>query len=220
MTDNEESISNRGESNPEKASGGADARRRRGRRGGRGRRKPAARETVGTESSKTAHPSQSADSAPTGTGGEESKPLLEKVRRLTERVTQSKSGTSGSAIQQALDEVMAIIEALRQAVEQMEEVLELVEIAERQKTADEREIESLRRALRQVQDRSPERPRDSHSYRERKEQRGASQRRPARPHPSSTPVARPEPPESQPEVDSGDIEPPDGSADENPDNAT
>jgi len=33
----------------------------------------------------------------------------------------------------------------------MEEVRELVELAERQKSADEREIESLRRALRKVQ---------------------------------------------------------------------
>ena len=40
----------------------------------------------------------------------------------------------------------------------MEEVLELVELAERQKLADEQEIESLRRALRQLQ-----RPRGRHA---------------------------------------------------------
>jgi len=43
----------------------------------------------------------------------------------------------------------------------MEEVLELVELAERQKSADEREIESLRRALRKIQqprNRQQERP--------------------------------------------------------------
>jgi hypothetical protein len=45
---------------------------------------------------------------------------------------------------------MQTIDALKQAVEQMEEVLELVELAERQKLADEQEIESLRRALRQL----------------------------------------------------------------------
>ncbi len=33
----------------------------------------------------------------------------------------------------------------------MEEVLELVELAERQKSGDEREIDSLRRALRRIQ---------------------------------------------------------------------
>lgn len=45
---------------------------------------------------------------------------------------------------------MQVIEALKKAVEQMEDVLELVELAERQKLADEREIDALRRALRQV----------------------------------------------------------------------
>ena len=42
----------------------------------------------------------------------------------------------------------------------MEEVLEILEVAERQKDADEREIESLRRALRQVQ-----RPREREPHR-------------------------------------------------------
>lgn len=41
--------------------------------------------------------------------------------------------------------------SLEQVLEQMEEVRELVELAERQKTADEGEIESLRRALRRIQ---------------------------------------------------------------------
>ena len=57
----------------------------------------------------------------------------------------------GSAISQAVNEVTQVIESLRQALNQMEDVLELVEHAERQKLADEREIESLRRALRQLQ---------------------------------------------------------------------
>jgi len=46
---------------------------------------------------------------------------------------------------------MEIIASLKQALERMEEVLELVEHAERQKLADEHEIESLRRLLRQLQ---------------------------------------------------------------------
>ncbi|MGO9479304.1 MAG: hypothetical protein ACLP7I_15340 [Limisphaerales bacterium] len=46
---------------------------------------------------------------------------------------------------------MAIVEALKQALGQMEDVLELVEHAERQKLADEHEIDSLRRLLRQLQ---------------------------------------------------------------------
>ncbi|MGO8837735.1 MAG: hypothetical protein ACLQQ0_09965 [Limisphaerales bacterium] len=58
---------------------------------------------------------------------------------------------ASSAINQAVDEVMAIVEALKQALGQMEDVLELVEHAERQKLADEHEIDSLRRLLRQLQ---------------------------------------------------------------------
>lgn len=46
---------------------------------------------------------------------------------------------------------MQIVESLKQALRQMEEVLELVEHAERQKLADEHEIDSLRRLLRQLQ---------------------------------------------------------------------
>jgi hypothetical protein len=50
-----------------------------------------------------------------------------------------------------VNEVMQIVESLKQALNQMEDVLELVEHAERQKLGDEHEIESLRRALRQLQ---------------------------------------------------------------------
>ena len=58
--------------------------------------------------------------------------------------------TPASAISQAIEEVTQIVESLKQTLDQMEEVLELVELAERQKLADEREIESLRRALRKI----------------------------------------------------------------------
>jgi predicted RNase H-like nuclease (RuvC/YqgF family) len=57
----------------------------------------------------------------------------------------------GSAISEAVEEVRQIVESLEQALEQMEQVLRLAEEAERQKTGDEREIESLRRALRKIQ---------------------------------------------------------------------
>ena len=56
-----------------------------------------------------------------------------------------------TAISQAVNEVTAIVESLKQALEQMEDVLELVEHAERQKLSDEREIESLRRLLGRLQ---------------------------------------------------------------------
>lgn len=57
----------------------------------------------------------------------------------------------GSAIGQTVEEVRQIVESLEQSLEQMEEVLRLVELAEHQKNADEREIESLRRALHKLQ---------------------------------------------------------------------
>ena len=72
-----------------------------------------------------------------------------------------KIATASSAISQAIEEVTQIVESLKQTLEQMEEVLELVELAERQKSADEREIESLRHALRKIQQprsRQQERP--------------------------------------------------------------
>ena len=54
------------------------------------------------------------------------------------------------AVQEAIEEVNHIIEMLRTTLNDMEEVLETVELAERQKIADEQEIETLRRGLRQL----------------------------------------------------------------------
>jgi len=68
----------------------------------------------------------------------------------------------GSAIGQTVGEVRQIVESLEQALEEMVEVLRLVELAEQQKFADEREIESLRRALHKLQP----------PHRERREQGG------------------------------------------------
>ena len=117
------------------------------------------------------------------------RPLVERVQRLTERVARVEPEHRVSAIHQAIDEVMAVVDVLKRAVDQMEEVLELVEVAERQKLADEREIENLRRALRQFSDRSPDRPRDQ--QRDQREQRGGREQRDQR-----APRA-PRPPESR-----------------------
>ena len=53
------------------------------------------------------------------------------------------------AVQQAIEEVNQIIETLRGTLDDMDAVLETLELAERQKNADEQEIETLRRGLRQ-----------------------------------------------------------------------
>jgi hypothetical protein len=63
------------------------------------------------------------------------------------------TAAAASALSQAVDEVHAIVESLEHALEQMEEVMRLVETAERQKIGDEHEIESLRRALRHLESR-------------------------------------------------------------------
>jgi flagellar biosynthesis/type III secretory pathway chaperone len=65
--------------------------------------------------------------------------------------------TRAPAISQAIEQISEIVESLKRILDQMEEVLELTELAERQKNLDEREIDSLRRALRQLQ-----RPRGAH----------------------------------------------------------
>ena len=57
----------------------------------------------------------------------------------------------GSAISQCIEQVNSVVEELKQALDQMEEVLETLELAERQQIDDEREIDSLQRALRRLQ---------------------------------------------------------------------
>ncbi len=56
-----------------------------------------------------------------------------------------------SAISQAVAHATEIAESLKHTIDQLDEILELVELAERQKLADEREIDELRRALRRIQ---------------------------------------------------------------------
>ena len=63
---------------------------------------------------------------------------------------------SSAAVADAIAEVNHIIASLNQVLDEMEEVLETLELAEVQKTADEREIEALRHALRQLERRGPE----------------------------------------------------------------
>jgi hypothetical protein len=55
---------------------------------------------------------------------------------------------SAEAVKQAIDDVMQILASLRESSDKMDEVLEILEEAERQQTADEREIDALRQQLR------------------------------------------------------------------------
>ncbi len=62
--------------------------------------------------------------------------------------SQERERPSPATIQNAIDDVNQIIGTLRDTLIDMEEVLETLELLERQNNADERELESLRRALR------------------------------------------------------------------------
>jgi hypothetical protein len=83
-----------------------------------------------------------------------------------------------SAIHQAVAHATEIAEGLRELVDRIDEILELVEVAERQKLADERELDNLRRALRRIQP-----PRQSHGH----EPNRSHSRPDARPRPDFAP---------------------------------
>lgn len=68
---------------------------------------------------------------------------------------------SPAAVTEAIEEVNRMMTSLRQVLDTLEEILETLELAEVQKTADEREIQSLRNALRHLDRRPPEPRRDS-----------------------------------------------------------
>ena len=57
------------------------------------------------------------------------------------------------ALSDAIEQVNRVIDELKHALDDMEEVLETLELAERQKIDDEREIQNLQRALRQLHQR-------------------------------------------------------------------
>jgi hypothetical protein len=137
--------------------------RRRGRRGGRGRRRDPlpARETAAAKAADEITPvkikSAQETAAETAAG---TVVAPEPPRPKTPPPVFKRADVS--AINQAVEEARHIVESLEGTLEQMEEVLRLVEQAEHQKSADERELESLRRAMRRIQPpraRPEERPR-------------------------------------------------------------
>lgn len=83
---------------------------------------------------------------------ESSQPAIE----AAEQRHQPEAAHQPPAISDAIEQVNRIIEELKHSLDEMEEVLETLELAERQKIDDEREIQSLQRALRQLH-----RPRDN-----------------------------------------------------------
>ena len=141
--------------------------------------------------------------------------LVERLKTLGERATRE-SDFRQSAIAKAVEDVERIVEDLKLAVEQMEEVLELVELAERQKSADERELQSLRRVLGQFrqpfarrEERRPDRRDDRRDVRRGDRRPGDDRPRGDRPAEDRPPEDRPhdQAPEDQPHEDHPPEEP-------------
>ena len=146
-----EQQSDAGSPTPE-ASGTPSAARR-GRRSGRGRRGRGRRPPQTTAQQPP---------LPLEEGAAAIEPVAESVpveRDTPPPPARERQPASPMAVQQAIEEVNYIIETLRGTLDDMEAVLETLELAERQKIADEQEIETLRRGLRQLH-----RPREAGSH--------------------------------------------------------
>jgi len=124
--------------------------RRRGHRGGRGRRRPAPSVPVAEQPAQAESLTPPA-AQPAGTPELPARSTPPKPKFQPAAPVPRAAQPDGSAISKAVNEVMQIVDSLKQALNQMEDVLELVEVAERQKLGDEREIDSLRQLLRQLQ---------------------------------------------------------------------
>ena len=81
-----------------------------------------------------------------------------KVQRSREPESAAPDSPRVPAVTQAIEQVNQVIEELKRALDEMEEVLETLEFAERQKIDDEREIDSLQRALRRLHRPAPAGP--------------------------------------------------------------
>jgi hypothetical protein len=113
---------------------------RRSRRGGR-------RHSKRREERPPASTNQEAEPADNFPPGESNAPASDTELRRRQRPEPAHK-TPG--VTDAIEQVTQVIEELKHALDEMEEVLETLELAERQKIDDEREIESLQRALRQL----------------------------------------------------------------------
>jgi hypothetical protein len=129
--------------------------RRRGRRGGRGRRRPISTAPISEQPVDAEIPATQGESPIRLSEEMPVRPAPSKQKFQSPVSAPRAVKRTGSPLLQAADEVAEVIESLKQTLAQMEEVLELIEHAERQKISDEREIESLCRALRQLQPRRP-----------------------------------------------------------------
>jgi hypothetical protein len=91
-----------------------------------------------------------AHTSPVSIETEEREPIRPRQSHPSEERRQREPEPRTSAIASAVEEANKVVEELKRALDEMEEVLELLELAERQKIDDEREIEELKRALRRL----------------------------------------------------------------------
>ena len=94
----------------------------------------------------------------------------------------------GSAVAHAVEDVYNIVETLKKVMEELDELLETLELAERQKIEDERELDNLRRAMKQlsprpaqVQSRVPQREREPSRHQPYPQDRPSRSAQPPRP---------------------------------------
>jgi hypothetical protein len=145
------------------------------RRGGRGRRRPQMREP------NPAAPEVASVAAEQPTPVSVSEPIKrEEPTRAPapsslQQRQQNQHRRIGSPITQATAQVEDVIKSLREALRELEEVLEILDDAQRQQIGDEKEIESLRRALSALQRERQSAPREE--SRGRYENRGRSEPR-------------------------------------------
>ncbi len=126
------------------------------------------------------------------------RPQFPRQQHQSQRPPQPQRPT-GSPIAQAVAQVEQIIKNLKDSLRELEEVLESLDDAQRQQIGDEKEIESLRRALSILQ-------RDRQSgLREEREQRDQPRRFDRRVVPENR--NRPEPPSQAPSADAPPEEP-------------
>jgi hypothetical protein len=142
----------------------APARRRRGHRGGRGRRgggrgsrstpaptREPSPEAPPAESVRSAVPAETEITATPTIESAEATPVPAPVVSVPPPALPPQPRHRSEPLQQAITELNQIISDLREALADLEDVAELLEIAETQKLDDEKEIEALRRTLNQLQ---------------------------------------------------------------------
>ena len=134
------------------------------RRGGRGRRRPEPRNPSAATGESASIPGEQPVVVPVA------EPPNREPQHRSPSAAQPQQSRTGSPITQATAQVEEVIKSLKQTLRELEEVLEILDDAQRQQIGDEKEIESLRRSLSVLQRERQSAPREE--SRGRSENRG------------------------------------------------